>query len=65
MNNNDYGVYKEGTDLWVEVEVPLTLTEDTDDAIDNWSFAEASSVATYLSQGGENFRVGRPDDRHG
>lgn len=65
MAQNDYGVYKDGTDLWVKTEVPLELSS-ADQAIDNWSFAEAAAVATYLSAGGEaQFKVGRPDDRHG
>lgn len=64
---NNYGVFKtsiNGTVQWVEQEFPLTLTSDPNNAIDNWSYADACSVATYLSQSGESFNVGRPDDRH-
>jgi len=61
-NQNDYGVYQEGTnpELWVKTEVPLELSS-ADQAIDNWSYTEAASVATYLTgQGIGEFRVGRP-----
>jgi len=60
MNNNDYGVYKEGTDVWLTVESPVTWGV-VDDAINNYSFPEATNVATYLTATGEGeCRVGRP-----
>ena len=66
MKNDDYGVYKEaenGVELWMVEEEPLVLGS-YEDAIDNLSFSDACSVATYLTNfQGSEFKVGRPNDR--
>lgn len=60
---NDYGVYTElqdGTKQWVVAEMPLQLGAETN-AIHNWSFPDACSVATYLTNTeGNTFAPGRP-----
>lgn len=61
---NNYGVYKgdieAGTDEWVKVEQPLTLSTSTD-CIDNLSFDAAITIANYLTvTEGENYAPGRP-----
>ncbi len=59
---NDYGVFKEGTNpvLWMKQENPLLLGSE-DQAIDNLSYADAITIANYLSQQGEDsFAPGRP-----
>jgi len=63
---NDYGVYQEaenGVELWMVEEEPLVLGS-YENAIDNLSFSDACSVATYLTNfTGSEFKVGRPSDR--
>ena len=63
---NDYGVYKtlpDGTLSWVKTEMPLTWGDDT--AAVKFSYPDAASVATYLTNTeGYECKVGRPDDRH-
>jgi len=65
---NDYGVYKENADgsvEWVTSEMPLILGSASD-AIDTYSYTEAITVSTYLTNTeGTVFSFGRPDDRHG
>lgn len=65
---NDYGVYKtlsDGTFSWVVTEMPLTFG-DAQQAISNYSMADAITVSTYLTQNeNESFTFGRPNDRHG
>lgn len=61
-NNNNYGVNKVGTDLWVKNEMPLELGTEQE-AINNWSFAEAITVSNYLTDEGtegESYAPGRP-----
>ena len=63
---NNYGLYQDGSNpvLWMVTEVPLTLGS-ADQAVNNLSFADAASIATYLSGNSDNtFKVGRPGDRH-
>jgi len=62
MAQNDWGVYKEATNpvLWVKTEIPLELSSE-DQAIDNLSFADAITIADYLTgQGDGSFAPGRP-----
>lgn len=60
---NDYGVNKDGTVLWVKTVTPLELSSADQAAL--YSEMEAMTVATYLNgQGGDLYKVGRPDDRH-
>lgn len=63
---NEYGVFyenEEGVEQWVTDEDPLTLGE-LENAIDTWSYADACSVATYLTHSqGASFAPGRPKDR--
>lgn len=60
---NDWGVYQDGTDLWVKVVSPLQLSS-ADQALLS-SQSDAMILATYLNSGGaETYSVGRPDDRH-
>jgi len=54
----NYGVYKDGTNLWVKTENPLELSS-ADQAL-LMSEVDANTLADALSQGGETFRVGRP-----
>lgn len=59
---NDWGVYQENTNpvLWMKNEDPLILSSE-DQAIDNLSYAEAITIAEYLTNQGENsFAPGRP-----
>lgn len=59
----EYGVYKEGTDLWEVTLVPLTT--GTAAQAEHYTQADATSTATYLTTTtGETYLVGRPDDRH-
>lgn len=59
-----YGVYQDGTDVWVVTTSPLQLGTAENAAL--YSETDAMAVAAYLKIA-ENieFRVGRPDDRHG
>lgn len=60
--SNDWGVYKENTNPveWMVTESPLTLGSE-DQAIDNLSYADAITIANYLSSGGDvSFAPGRP-----
>jgi len=61
---HDYGVFKEGTDVWVKTLSPLEYSSA--DQAETWTESEAMGIAAYLTNT-ENlqFRVGRPDDRHG
>lgn len=63
---NDYGVFtvnEGGVEEWVVQESPLQLGS-LENAIDNWSYADACSVATYLTGSqGVSFAPGRPKDR--
>ena len=63
---NDYGVFttlENGTEEWVIDEEPLTLGS-LENAIDHWSYSDACSVATYLTNSqGVSFAPGRPKDR--
>ena len=63
MAQNDWGVYKEGTSLWVKSTTP-TLELSSADQAQLMSEVDANTLADALSQGGETFKVGRPDDRH-
>jgi len=59
---NDWGVYKEGTspELWVKDDNPLELSS-ADQAISDLSEADANTLATDLTNGGEgSFAPGRP-----
>ncbi len=61
---NNYGIFKEGTDVWLKTESPVEWGS-VEDAIDNLSFPDAAAIATYLTATGEGeCRVGRPNDRH-
>ena len=63
MPQNDYGVYQETEPtLWVKETIPSLILSSADQA-KTWSEVEAMTVATYLSQGGTEFKVGRPNDR--
>ncbi len=54
-----YGIYKENTDVWLTDETPTTWGAETDAL--TFSYAEAASIATYLTATGEGeCRVGRP-----
>lgn len=60
---NDYGVYKDAT-VWVKSTNPLQF--GSADQAQTWSETDAMAVASYLTiTEGQEFRVGRPDDRHG
>jgi hypothetical protein len=62
---NDYGVYQESSDpvLWVKVLDPLEMGSE-DQAIDNLSYADAITIAAYLTaQGQYSFAPGRPKRR--
>jgi len=59
-NENDYGVNKVATDLWMVVEMPLELGTE-EEAINNLSFDQAIIISEYLTaQQGEEFAPGRP-----
>lgn len=64
---NDYGVFKtndDGTETWVTAVSPDTQLGSITDAIDDWSYAEAITVAGYLNGSNEvTFAPGRPKDR--
>lgn len=63
---NDYGVYQEGTDpvLWVKETSPTLVLSSEDQAINNLSYADAITIANYLTNLGEaSFAPGRPKDR--
>ena len=60
----EYGVYKEGTDVWVKTITPLEY--DIAAEAETWTESEAMGIASYLTiTEGIEHRVGRPDDRHG
>jgi hypothetical protein len=62
---NDYGIFKAASPTeWLKTELPVTWSS-ADQAIKNYSFPNATAVATYLTNTeGFECRVGRPDDRH-
>ena len=63
-NNNDYGVYLDGSSpvQWVKTVTPLFLSSA--DQAQTYNEMDAISVATYLTSTSENtFKVGRPGDR--
>jgi len=60
---NDYGVFKEDSGEWVTNEMPLELGAASD-AIDNLSFDQAITIATYLTNTEQtSFAPGRPKIR--
>ncbi len=62
MADKSYGVFIEGTDVWVVTASPYT-TGSADQAA-TYTEADAMGVAAYLvGVQGEQFRVGRPGDR--
>lgn len=62
MADKIYGVFIEGTDVWVVTASPY-VTGSADQAA-TYTEADAMGVAAYLEgTQGESFRVGRPDDR--
>ena len=65
MGQKQYGVYQEGTDVWVVTTSP-SLQLGTAENAALYTETDAMAVAAYLKNT-ENieFRVGRPDDRHG
>ena len=64
MPDKQFGVYQEGTDVWVVTTSPLQL--GTAENAATYTETEAMGVAAYLkSTDGIEFRVGRPNDRHG
>lgn len=64
MSQKVFGVYQEGTDVWVVTTSPLQL--GTAANAQTWAETDAMAVASYLTvTEGIEFRVGRPDDRHG
>jgi len=64
MAQKEYGVYQEGTDVWVVTTSPLQL--GTAENAATYTEVDAMGVAAYLkSTEGIEFRVGRPNDRHG
>lgn len=68
-----FAIYKEGTNEWVQALEPFTLVDLTDqddlDPIEVYYFEteeDAQDEADNLTDQHQiEFRVGRPDDRHG
>lgn len=51
---NEWGVYKEGTDVWVKVISPLELAPESEALL--MSEVDANTLADALSQGGDVYK---------